>query len=91
MFDSTSQLLSTMIYDLNSRALLKFYVGIARIKLVLRITYLKYVTSLGRPRASLAGKQCFEVLKLKDKIRMEMFHEGVPWKIVNQAILMWGW
>ena len=81
-----------MIYDINSKALLKFYVGIARIKLVLRITYLKYVASLGsKTRSSLVGKPCFEVLELKNTMRMEMFGEGVPWKIINQALVMWGW
>ena len=78
-----------MIYSMNDKVLLKYFRGIARIRLVLRLTYIKYVAKLGsRTRSSLVGKQSYEVLELKDNMKMEMFSEGVPWAIIKKALVL---
>ena len=81
-----------MIYSLNDKNLLRYYTGPARVSLVWRLAYIKFVLSLRtRDLNALRAKgKTFERLEFIDKIRTYFVVNGVPLSGANVFLKQFG-
>ena len=82
-----------MIYGPFDKALLRYYVGEARISLACRIVYARYVQGLGaRGRVAMRdNRKGYEYQRRINQIQLELAGYGVPWSKITFFLQEVGW